>query len=212
MAHLVEQVVDSYNDIFINQRGDQTTVNDLTRQREAHQRLAKQAQDFMRAMLSDDNSETRAICIDQQQTLPTLKITANVAYFKQEMWTYNLCIHNVTQAKRVSCEVASCIKHWVDEESSKNDFSELVVVSNNCAGLNKNINLVLYYCRELHVRRLGTIDHVYLLSDEKLSDLRSLFPLMSANKRVFYEGLHAGRVEENFFSSDEYDELLDYSN
>ncbi|KAG0722439.1 G protein-coupled receptor kinase 1 [Chionoecetes opilio] len=44
------------------------------------------------------------------------------------------------------------------------------------------------------------------ITDKKLSDLSSLFPLMPADKRAFYEGLHAGRVEENVSLSDKDDE------
>ncbi|KAK4298288.1 hypothetical protein Pmani_029355 [Petrolisthes manimaculis] len=158
-----------------NSNGDQAAVDDLIRQKKEHQQLAQQAQDFMKKIGEDNDPETRAICVDLQQTLPTPKITACVAYYKRKMWTYNLCIHNLktntsimylwdeTQAKRGSCEVASCIKHWIDEESNIADFSQLVVVSDNCAGQNKNINLVLFYLRELHSRRLMSIDHVYLV-------------------------------------------------
>ncbi|KAK4328322.1 hypothetical protein Pmani_001265 [Petrolisthes manimaculis] len=159
----------------MNSNGDQAAVDDLIRQKKEHQQLAQQAQDFMKKIGEDNDPETRAICVDLQQTLPTPKITASVAYYKRKMWTYNLCIHNLktntsimylwdeTQAKRGSCEVASCIKHWIDEESNIADFSQLVVVSDNCAGQNKNINLVLFYLRELHSRRLMSIDHVYLV-------------------------------------------------
>ena len=68
-----------------------------------------------------------------------------------------------TVAKRGSSEVASCLKKWLDEEYAKGDFGRLISVSDNCAGQNKNINLVLMYLRELHSNRFTDIDHVHLV-------------------------------------------------
>ncbi|KAK8375867.1 hypothetical protein O3P69_008544 [Scylla paramamosain] len=143
-------------------------------------------------------------------------------------------IWDETQAKCGSCEVASCIKHWVYEELVKDDFTQLVVFSDNCTDQNKNINLVLYYLRLLHARQLFSVDHIYLipghsymacdhafgnieqhlsLSEEKLSDLISLLCLMPDDKKAFYQGLQAGAVEHNVVPPDEDDDkVLDYDN
>lgn len=66
-------------------------------------------------------------------------------------------------AGRGSIEIASCIKHWIASEYSKADFGKLVVISDNCGGQNKNINMVFNYLHELHSRRLQFIDHFYMI-------------------------------------------------
>ncbi|MPC67981.1 hypothetical protein E2C01_062170 [Portunus trituberculatus] len=118
---------------------------------------------------------------------------SGTAYYKRKLWTYNFCVHDLkkkistmyvwyeTQAKRGSIEVASCIKKWVDEEKGK--FDKLVVVSDNCAGRNKNINLVLYYLRELNVSRLVSIDHFYLISGQSYMDCDQAFGVIEKKIR-----------------------------
>ncbi|KAK3866123.1 hypothetical protein Pcinc_028321 [Petrolisthes cinctipes] len=60
-----------------------------------HKREAKKAQDFMKRLQDDNNLETRAVCMDLQQILPTPKLHTSVAYYKRKLWTYNFCIHNL---------------------------------------------------------------------------------------------------------------------
>lgn len=143
--------------------------------KDAHLAEKTYAQNYMRDLAKDDDDETRAICMDLQQILPTPKLHTGIAYYKRKMWTYNFCIHDLKKqestmfvwheavAKRGSVEVVSCLKTWIDMEYAKGDFTKLIVVSDNCAGQNKNINLVLYYLRELHQARLFEITHFYLI-------------------------------------------------
>lgn len=65
-----------------------------------------------------------------------------------------------TVAKHGFIEVASCLKKWLELESAKGNFGQLIVISNNCMGQNKNINLALMYFRELHSKCLFETVHI----------------------------------------------------
>ena len=140
-----------------------------------HMKFAKEGLAVLSDLANDDDPDTRCICIDLQQTLPLPRLTTSVAYYKRKLWVYNLCIHDLKKNKskfyvwdetnggRGSAEIASCLSKWIEAEYNKEDFSTLKVVSDNCGGQNKNLNLILFYLREIHSKRLQWITHTYLV-------------------------------------------------
>lgn len=61
-------------------------------------------------------------------------------------------------------------KMWVEEEFAKGEFSKLIVISDNCGGQNKNINVILRYLYQIHSRRLQYFDHYNLVPGHMACD------------------------------------------
>jgi hypothetical protein len=115
----------------------------------------------MKSYTGNTDDSLEVIAVDLQEALPTLKLTCNAQYYKQKMWTYNFCVHNVKTGastmyiwdeiigKHGSCEIASFISHYlqnfVDEK-----VKSLIIFNDNCAGRNKNLNVVLSYFILIH--------------------------------------------------------------
>ncbi|KAK8400057.1 hypothetical protein O3P69_003030 [Scylla paramamosain] len=140
-----------------------------------HLSFAKEGMKAMADMQKDNDPDTRCICLDLQQTLPVPRLCTNIAYYKRKLWVYNLCIHNLKTKKntfyvwdemnagRGSVEVATCIARWIEDEQKEGSFTTLKIVSDNCGGQNKNINIILFYLRLIHSTTLQNITHTYLI-------------------------------------------------
>ena len=151
-------------------------VQGLRDKKKEHVKKAKEGQRLMKKLAKDTDDNTRCICLDLQQTLPVPRMSTSIAYYQKKLWMYNLCIHDLKKkvsqffvwdevnGGRGSSEIASCILLWLNSEWARGEtFTVLKIVSDNCGGQNKNINLLLSYLRLIHSGRLANIEHYYLV-------------------------------------------------
>ena len=52
--------------------------------------------------------EVDVITFDLEQSLPTPKLSTNVVFYKRQMWTYNLGIHDCSNEKGYMCMWPEC--------------------------------------------------------------------------------------------------------
>ena len=88
---------------------------------------------------------------------------------------YNLCIHDLKANKSKfyvwdkvnegwgSVEIVACLNRWIEEEYARAPFHKLKVVTDNSGGQNKNINVILYYLKQIHDGKLKIIEHLFLV-------------------------------------------------
>ena len=142
--------------------------------------------------------DVRVVCMDLQQTLPCPRMTAGIAYYKRKLWVYNFCIYDVTKGKasmfvwdeikggRGSDEVASIILKWVEMRRQEGDldFDILRIFCDNCAGQNKNINVLLGALRIIHEKVFSRIELIFMVSGHSYMPCDRAFGVIEKKLRV----------------------------
>lgn len=144
-----------------------------------HQTRYRRAREEMKTMKVSKDPFRIVIAIDLQQTLPCPRLAVGQAYYKRKLWVYNFGIVDVktnrammfvwdeSVAGRGSSEIASCVLKWLDLRLGHNCTDArtmLTIFADNCAGQNKNLQMVLMALRELHRRRLARVEFSFLVS------------------------------------------------
>lgn len=143
--------------------------------RELHQRKATSARTNLQ-IDSKKISEAYIITFDLQKALAYPKLTTSVAYYKRNLYLYNLgvhCFNNGTgymyvwdevEGGRGSQDIASClVKHIkVNAPSQKH----IIMYSDSCTGQNRNIKTSLSMLKLVQDPEISvdTIDHKFLVS------------------------------------------------
>ena len=143
-----------------------------------HETKAERAYQSLREdiALTQSNTKWDLLTFDLEQALATPILTTSVVFYKRQLWTYNLGIHDGRTgsacmhtwhegvASRGSNEVASCLMKHLREMNSQAD--NLVLYSDSCGGQNRNIGIVctLLYIVASSEFSYKCIDHKFMVS------------------------------------------------
>lgn len=103
----------------------------------------------LEADLAPKETTSCMICFDFKKVLVTPKTEASCMYYKRKLSVYNFTIYEVGshqgvcyvwsehEANRGSCEVASCLLHFIEKRVNEG-IVNFTCYADNCAGQNKN--------------------------------------------------------------------------
>lgn len=125
---------------------------------------------------SAENCKYRTVMADLQKCLPTPCLTNSQSFYLRKLWTLNYTISDPTSKEswcmvwdevtggRGGNEMASCFLSWANETILQSEAESLTVWTDNCAGQNRNMMMVLMYIWILHFSsNLNEVNHKFLL-------------------------------------------------
>ncbi|XP_046684566.1 uncharacterized protein LOC124370321 [Homalodisca vitripennis] len=158
---------------------DEEEKRNIERMKEIHLRKADLAREKLDAAKeeSKNNSNVYSFTFDLQKALAFPNLTCSIAYYKRNMYVYNLGCHqladssafmyvwNEVEGSRGSQEVASCITEHLSHNVS-NDVSHVIMFSDSCGGQNRNIKLALTMMQFIQQEncKIQTVDHKFMVS------------------------------------------------
>lgn len=137
----------------INSENDEIIKQGFLTQKELHLRKAEKARESLNS--DKDKASTDVYCssFDLQKALPFPKLSTSIAYYKRNLYMYNLGIHsfntgvghmyvwNETQGGRGSQDISSIVrKHLIQYAST---HKHIILYSDACGGQNRNIKMAL---------------------------------------------------------------------
>lgn len=150
--------------------------NELIAEQKKHQEEAEEAYCVKRkdSSASTSTEKTCVLAFDLQQCLPTPCLESSVIFYKRQLWTYNLTVHNMKTstascyiwsepiAKRGANDIGSCVFDFLKELSP--DIKHVIMYSDCCSGQNKNsilIAMCLWFLE--NQESINVIDHKFLV-------------------------------------------------
>lgn len=144
---------------------------------ENHQERANAAREAMEVATARAKEDTSRMVFtfDLEKTQPLPYMQTSVAFYKRQMWIYNLGIHTLhnnkgymcvwteVEAKRGANEVASSISTFLDTQNL-NGVTTLSTFSDACGGQNRNRIIVATMMHLCKTKNLKTWEHTFMES------------------------------------------------
>lgn len=184
-----------------SERANTLNKDDLLEQKKHHLQMVKFTKENFAQTINDsrdDSNKIEVLTFDLQRALETPSISTSEAYYRRQLWCYNLCIYdekrnkpymyfwNEAIASRGAQDISSClIKHFsrfIPKETNK-----VVLYSDACPGQNRNIKTTLMIKKLLDSwphSQLLTIEQRFFVSGHSYNSCDRCFGLIERQKKI----------------------------
>ncbi|KAJ8721081.1 hypothetical protein PYW08_006846 [Mythimna loreyi] len=159
---------------------EETEKKEIEKEHKLHQDAANERYNLKKIdkeEAQNSSGKKRVLMFDLQKCLATPNLTNTKSFYLRKLWTLNLTIYDATSnvasnviwseniGGRGGNEVASCLIRWAEENRAKlGNVEELLFWSDNCAGQNRNLMIVMAYIWLLHkFPNIKIINHKFML-------------------------------------------------
>lgn len=144
-------------------------------------------------LYSSDKKKTNetTITFDLMKTLPTPLLTTGLVYYKRQLWTFCLGIHDSgkkngfmqvwdeTQASRGPCEIASGLLKYFKTNPPERTINAW---SDACGGQNRNIYMAIFWLYLVENFDVDVIRHKFFVSGHSYNDADKDFGIVEKRK------------------------------
>jgi len=136
---------------------DFSPSQEIKAQQEIHLRKAEKVRAKLNSLKETTSSSNLCFTFDLQKTLITPSISTGVAYYKRQLATYNLGIHNLANndatmfmwhegcASRGASEIGSCVWKYVCDKVQEG-ATHITAFCDSCGGQNRNFKIASLLC------------------------------------------------------------------
>lgn len=185
---------DKLNNI-IKHSDQEQDIQDAVEKKKNHLTKAEAARNNKNKILEiADTSRNRvAIVFDLQKTLPTPLLTCSKVYYLRQLWTYNLCVHNLAtkqatmfmwsecEASRGSQDIMSCLLKFI--QGLPANINHIDAYSDNCGGQNKSKFVVKFWSYIVTNTNIKSVDHKFFIPGHSYSECDQDFSVIENAKK-----------------------------
>ncbi|CAH0407707.1 unnamed protein product [Chilo suppressalis] len=155
-----------------------------------------------------ESNDTLVLTFDLQQCLPTPYLKTGMVFYKRQLWTYNLTIHDCVGNKahcyiwnesisgRGANQIASCVYDFLKYRVPNQwpNVSKIIFYSDTCAGQNKNSIMATMMLVAAHdLPYIVSIEHKFLTPGHTRMEVDSDHSLIERTKKRTSLNIHHPR-------------------
>lgn len=187
---------------LIQSVGSNTKYKDqLSKQKHQHLQLVKRTKENYNDTINDaknSTANTEVLTFDLQRALEIPSISTSEAFYRRQLWCYNLCIYdlkrergymffwNESVASRGAQDIGSCLNKYFKQFIPGNT-TKIILYSDACPGQNRNIKITIMIKKILESwphSELQSIEQRFFFSGHSYNSCDRCFGTIEKQKRI----------------------------